>query len=245
MAKPASPATGGTLFVVATPLGNLSDVTLRAIDVLKSVDAIAAEDTRRTRKLLSHFEIRTPLVAYHDRNEESAARRIVRRLLCGDDVALVSDAGTPLIADPGYRLVAQAVREGIEVVPIPGATAVAAAVSVAGLPPLPFYFAGFLPRRSAARKKKLRELAELRSTLAFYESPHRIASSLSDMAEVLGDREAAIARELTKIHEEVIRGRLAALAEAARARSWKGEIVVLVAGDTSRRRKRDETQGTV
>lgn len=239
MAKPASPATGGTLFVVATPLGNLSDMTPRAVDTLKSVDAIAAEDTRRTRKLLSHFEIRTPLVSYHEHNEESAARRIVERLLRGDDVALVSDAGTPLIADPGYRLVTRAARERIEVVPIPGPSAVAAAVSVAGLPPLPFYFAGFLPRRSAARKKKLGELSELSATLAFYESPHRIAASLSDMAEVLGDREAAIARELTKIHEEVIRGRLPELAEAARARSWKGEIVVLVAGGASRRGSRN------
>ena len=239
MPKPASPAPGGTLFVVATPLGNLSDITLRAIDVLKSVGAIAAEDTRRTRKLLSHFEIRTPLVPYHEHNEESAARRIVERLKRGGDVALVSDAGTPLIADPGYSLVTLAAREGIEVVPIPGPSAVATAVSVAGLPPLPFYFAGFLPRRSSARKTKLRELSELRATLAFYESPHRIASSLADMAEVLGDREAAVARELTKIHEEVIRGRLHELAEAAGERSWKGEMVVLVAGSAARRRKRD------
>jgi 16S rRNA (cytidine1402-2'-O)-methyltransferase len=237
VAKPADPAVGGTLFVVATPLGNLADVSLRAVDVLKSVDAIAAEDTRRTRKLLSHFEIRTPLVPYHEHNEERAARRIVKRLLDGDDVALVSDAGTPLIADPGYSLVRHAVREGIDVVPIPGPSAVAAALSVAGVPPLPFYFAGFLPRRSAARKRKLRELSDLSATLAFYESPHRIAASLSDMAEVLGDRDAAVARELTKIHEEVLRAPLPELAESARSRSWKGEIVVLVAGAAARRRK--------
>lgn len=235
MAKPLSPNPSGTLYVVATPIGNLSDTTARAVEVLKSVDAIAAEDTRRTRKLLSHFGIVTPLVAYHEHNEERASRRIVRRLTGGDDIALVSDAGTPLIADPGYRLVDQAVREGIEVVPIPGASAVVAAVSVAGLPPMPFYFAGFLPRRSAARRKKLEELAGLPATLVFYESPHRIASSLSDMARVLGDRDAAIARELTKVHEEILRGRLVALAEAGQARSWKGEIVVLVSGAPRRR----------
>jgi 16S rRNA (cytidine1402-2'-O)-methyltransferase len=237
--KPSSPAAAGTLFVVATPLGNLSDMTLRAIDVLKSVDAIAAEDTRRTRKLLAHFDIKTPLVSYHEHNEKTASLRVVQRLLRGDDVALVSDAGTPLIADPGYSLVTLAVGEGIDVVPVPGPSAVAAAVSAAGLPPLPFYFAGFLPRRSSARRKKLEEIAGLRATLVFYESPHRIPASLSDMAEVLGDRPAAVARELTKIHEEVLRGTLSELARAAGARAWKGEIVVLTAGAAPRRPHRD------
>jgi 16S rRNA (cytidine1402-2'-O)-methyltransferase len=238
--KPADRDSRGTLFVVATPLGNLSDTTFRAVEVLRSVDAIAAEDTRRTRTLLSHFGIEAALIPYHEHNEERAAKRIVERLKEGDAVALVSDAGTPLIADPGYRLVVEAVREGIGVVPIPGASAVAAAISVAGLPPLPFYFAGFLPRRSAARRKKLDELADLPATLAFYESPHRIAKSLSDMAEVLGGRKAVVLRELTKIHEEVVRGRLPDLAAAAAERSWKGEIVVLVAG-SGRREASDET----
>jgi 16S rRNA (cytidine1402-2'-O)-methyltransferase len=241
--KPADPDAGGTLFVVATPLGNLSDTTFRAVEVLKAVDAIAAEDTRRTRKLLSHFEIKTRLVPYHEHNEERAARRIVERLKRGDDVALVSDAGTPLVADPGYTLVTRAIGEGIEVVPIPGPSAVAAALSVAGLPPLPFHFAGFLPRRSAARKKKLEELSGLRATLAFYESPHRIADSLADMAEVFGDREAVVLRELTKIHEEIIRGRLPDLAEAAGGRRWKGEIVVLVAGSARRKSRPGPERG--
>ena len=238
--KPASRPSAGTLFVVATPLGNLSDITLRAIDVLKSVGAIAAEDTRRTRKLLSHFDVRTPLVSYHEHNEESASRRIVERLHRGDDVALVSDAGTPLIADPGYALVTLAVREGVNVVPIPGPSAVAAAVSAAALPPLPFYFVGFLPRRSGARKRKIQEVAGLRATLVFYESPHRIAASLSDLAEVLGDRRAVVARELTKIHEEFIRGTLSDLARTAETDTWKGEIVVVVAGDEADRPGRRE-----
>jgi 16S rRNA (cytidine1402-2'-O)-methyltransferase len=235
VAKPVTPSPSGTLYVVATPIGNLADTTARAVEVLESVDAIAAEDTRRTRKLLSHFGIRTPLVAFHEHNEERASHRIVRRLAHGDDIALVSDAGTPLVADPGYRLVVRAVREGIPVVPVPGASARTAALSVAGLPPMPFYFAGFLPRRSAARRRKLEELAGLRATLVFYESPHRIAACLADMAQVLGDRDAAIARELTKVHEEIVRGGLLGLAEAGRDRSWKGEIVVLVSGAPRRR----------
>ena len=238
MARAADVRPTGTLYVVATPLGNLDDVTFRAVAVLKSVAAIAAEDTRRTRKLLSHFEIRTPLVSYHEHNEVAAARRIVRRLEDGDDVALVSDAGTPLIADPGYRLVALAASEGMEIVPVPGAAAAVAALSVAGLPPVPFCFVGFLPRKSAARKRRLEELADLPATLIFYESPHRMSASLRDMCEVLGDRRAVIGRELTKVHEEIVRGGLADLAEAGQGRSWRGEIVVLVAGADRGRRDR-------
>jgi 16S rRNA (cytidine1402-2'-O)-methyltransferase len=242
VSKPANPTTPGTLYVVATPLGNLSDMTARAVDTLRSVDAIAAEDTRRTRKLLSHFEIRTPLVSYHDHNEASAARRVVGRLLRGDDIALVSDAGTPLIADPGYRLVAGAVEAGVPIVPVPGPSAVAAALSVAGLPPQPFLFAGYLPRRRAARKRRLEQLADLKATLVFYESPHRMAAALRDMLEVLGDRPAVIGRELTKIHEEIIRGGLAELAGGEEARSWRGELVVLVAGADRAGAQSDESR---
>jgi len=220
----------GRLFVVATPLGNLGDMSPRGVETLGAVDRIAAEDTRRTRKLLTHFSIRTPLVSFHEHNEERAARRILEHLEKGADVALVSDAGTPLIADPGYRLVSLCAEAGVEIVTVPGPCAAAAALSIAGLPPQPFYFAGFLPRKGAARRRRLEELSTLSCTIIFYESPHRIAKSLADMAEVLGDRRAVVARELTKIHEEVVRGRLPDLAEAGEDRPWKGEIVVIVEG---------------
>jgi len=220
----------GRLFVVATPIGNLDDVSARAIEVLNSVAGIAAEDTRRTRKLLARFSIGTPLLSYHEHNEATAARRIVDRINDGSDVALVSDAGTPLVSDPGYRLVSLCAREGIEVVAVPGPSAVAAALSVAGLPPHPFYFAGFLPRRQSARRRALESLADLPCTTVFYESPHRVAKSLLDMLEVLGDRPAALARELTKVHEEVLRGSLSELAARAGEAPLRGEMVILVAG---------------
>ena len=220
----------GRLFVVATPIGNLGDMTHRAVDVLKAVSVIATEDTRHTRKLLTHFGIATPVFAYHEHNEEKAAAGILARLKRGEDVALVSDAGTPLVADPGYRIVSLCVREGVEVVAVPGPTAVAAALSISGLPPMPFLFAGFLPRKPGARRRRLEELAALRCTLVFYETPHRIAASLADMRDVLGDRQTAVARELTKIHEEVVRGTLSELAERAGDDGWRGEMVVLVSG---------------
>ena len=220
----------GRLYVVATPMGNLGDMTFRAVEVLKSVDAIATEDTRHTRKLLTHFGISTTLVSYHEHNEERAAAGILARLRRGQDMALVTDAGTPLLADPGYRIVSLCAREGIEVVPVPGPTALAAALSVAGLPPMPFYFAGFLPRKPGARTRKLDDLKALPCTLVFYEAPHRIARSLADMLEVLGDRPAVVARELTKLHEEVIRGSLRDLAGAAADAAWRGEFVVVVGG---------------
>jgi 16S rRNA (cytidine1402-2'-O)-methyltransferase len=215
---------------VATPIGNLGDVSMRAVETLRSVDAIAAEDTRRTRKLLAHYEIRTPLLAYHEHNEARAARAVVDKLLDGRSVALVTDAGTPLVSDPGYRLLDLAVREGIEVVAVPGPSAVVAALSISALPPMPFHFEGFLPRKSAARRTKLTLLSELNGTLVFYVSPHRVAAVLRDMSEVLGDRRAVVARELTKVHEEVLRGGLADLAREASERKLKGEIVVLVEG---------------
>jgi 16S rRNA (cytidine1402-2'-O)-methyltransferase len=220
----------GRLYVVATPIGNLGDMTFRGVEVLKSVDAIATEDTRHTRKLLTHFGIGTRLLSYHEHNEERAAQDILARLTRGEDVALVTDAGTPLLADPGYRIVSLCAREGVDVVPVPGPTALAAALSVAGLPPMPFYFAGFLPRKSGARTRKLGEIKGLPCTLVFYEAPHRIARSLADMLEVLGDRPAAVARELTKVHEEVIRGNLADLARTAAGAAWRGEFVVVVGG---------------
>jgi 16S rRNA (cytidine1402-2'-O)-methyltransferase len=220
----------GTLYVVATPLGNLDDMTFRAVETLKSVDAIASEDTRRTRTLVTRYDIRRPLIAYHEHNEERAAAKLVERMKTGESIALVSDAGTPLVSDPGYRLVELAVREGIRVVPIPGPSAVTAALSAAGLPPQPFHFAGFLPRKDGARRTRLAELSTLDCTLIFYESPHRLGKSLAAMADVLGDRRAVVARELTKVHEEFVRGALPELAARYAETKPKGEIVVLVAG---------------
>jgi 16S rRNA (cytidine1402-2'-O)-methyltransferase len=220
----------GNLYIVATPLGNLGDITFRAIEVLRDVDVIATEDTRRTSKLLSHYEIKSRLVAYHEHNEARAARAIVERILGGESIALVTDAGTPLVSDPGFRLVAACVDADIDVVPLPGPSALVAALCASGLPPHPFYFAGFLPRRSAARKRRIAALSDLPCTLVFYESPHRVASSIRDMADELGDRPAVIARELTKIHEEFLRERLPVLAELVERRTLKGEIVIIVAG---------------
>jgi 16S rRNA (cytidine1402-2'-O)-methyltransferase len=220
----------GRLFVVATPIGNLGDATPRSIEVLKSVNVIAAEDTRRTRKLLAHFGVSTSLLSYHDHNEERVSRGIVKRIEDGQDVALVSDAGTPLVADPGYRLVSACAERGIDVVAVPGPSAVVAALSIAGLPPQPFHFAGYLPRKSGQRRSRLASLAGLSCTVVYYESPHRIATTLGDMREVLGDRRAVVARELTKVHEEVLRGTLAELSSVADARNLKGEIVIVVAG---------------
>lgn len=229
--RPAPGGGPGRLFVVATPIGNLGDLSGRAADVLREVDLIAAEDTRRTRKLLSNAGVPAKLVAYHDHNESRAADDIVSRILGGLDVALVTDAGTPLIADPGYRLVETCVARGVEVVAVPGPSAVTAALSVSGLPPMPFYFAGYLPRKKGPRTRRLEAMAGLGCTLVIYESPHRIAVSLRDMLDVLGDRRAVAARELTKIHEEVIRGSLSELCEIAESRALRGEIVVLVEGE--------------
>ncbi|MCK4408652.1 MAG: 16S rRNA (cytidine(1402)-2'-O)-methyltransferase, partial [Candidatus Eisenbacteria sp.] len=176
MADSDGAAETGRLFVVATPIGNLGDATPRSIEVLRSVDAIAAEDTRRTRKLLTHFGITTRLLSHHDHNEERVSREVVERIEEGKDIALVSDAGTPLVADPGYRLVSACAERGLEVVAVPGPSAVVAALSIAGLPPQPFYFAGYLPRKSGQRRSRLASLAGLSCTVVYYESPHRIAA---------------------------------------------------------------------
>lgn len=230
MARSRDRAAPGCLYVVATPIGNLGDMTSRAVEVLRSVDAIASEDTRRTRKLLSHFEIPTPLVSYHEHNEERVARSVVERLERGESIALVSDAGTPLVSDPGYRLVALAVARDVPVSAVPGPCAAVAALAISGLPVQPFHFLGFLPRKPGPRKRKLEEVERLDGTLVFYESPHRVQSTLADMSDILGDRRAVLVRELTKVHEEVRRGTLEELREDAAERPPRGEIVVLVAG---------------
>lgn len=216
----------GTLYVVPTPIGNLEDITLRALRVLKEVDLIACEDTRRTRKLLTHYRISKPTVSYHQHNERERADELIRKLETGTNIALVSDAGTPLVSDPGYRVVTEAIARGVDVVPLPGPSAAVTALSASGLPAESFTFAGFLPSRKTARRARLSELAALDSTLIFYEAPHRIAATLDDMGEVLGDRPCVIARELTKIHESFVRRRLAEI--DVTQITGRGEIVLVV-----------------
>lgn len=222
-----------TLYVVATPIGNLGDLSPRAQEVLRSVAAICAEDTRHTGQLLSHFGISKPLVALHDHNEEAMAERVVARLLGGESLAVVSDAGTPLVSDPGFRLVRAARAAGVKVSPVPGACAAIAALSVAGLPSDRFVFEGFLPAKGAARRERLNKLAAETGTLVFYESSHRIAESLADMAAAFGgERPAVVARELTKLFETVLDGSLEQLLAKVLAddNQRKGEFVVMVQG---------------
>ncbi|HQX94739.1 16S rRNA (cytidine(1402)-2'-O)-methyltransferase [Thermomonas sp.] len=223
----------GTLFVVATPIGNLGDLSPRALDTLKKVSAVCAEDTRHTRQLLSHFGVDRPLVALHEHNEGDAAGPLVARLLAGESLALVSDAGTPLVSDPGFRLVRAAREAGIAVSPVPGASALVAALSVAGLPSDRFIFEGFLPAKANARRERLAMLAAEPRTLIFYESAHRIEDMLADAAAAFGaERRAVVARELTKLFETVLDGSLADLAQRVRAdpNQRKGEFVLLVHG---------------
>lgn len=217
------------LHIVATPIGNLGDVTLRALATLAAADAILAEDTRVSRKLLEHYAIKTPLIPYHEHNAAAARPRILSRLVAGEALALISDAGTPLISDPGYKLVAEAIAAGIAVRSLPGPSAALAALTTAGLPSDRFYFEGFLPPKSAARRERANALARIPATLLFYEAPSRLAATLADLAEELGPRPAAVARELTKVFEETRRGDLAELAAHYSAgRPPRGEIVIVV-----------------
>ncbi|MDE0033175.1 MAG: 16S rRNA (cytidine(1402)-2'-O)-methyltransferase [Deltaproteobacteria bacterium] len=216
------------LYVVATPIGNLEDITLRALRVLREVDLVAAEDTRHTRKLLERHDIHTPLTSYHEHNERTKAPTLVRRLEAGEDIALVSDAGTPTISDPGYHLIRAAAEKSVPVTPVPGASAATAALSVCGLATDRFVFQGFLPGRRNRRREMLRQLQGDDRTMVFYEAPHRIRESLADMHEVLGDRAAVVGRELTKVHEELLRGTLSQL--AGELDQQRGEFVVVVAG---------------
>jgi 16S rRNA (cytidine1402-2'-O)-methyltransferase len=220
----------GTLYVVATPIGNLEDITLRAIRVLKEVRLIAAEDTRRTRILLNRYAISTPLTSLYDQNEAKKSGLLIAKLLRGSDVAYVSDAGTPGISDPGYILVREALSRGIHVAPIPGASALIAALSVSGLPMDSFIFLGFLPSKSMRRRQLLTSLREEERTLIFYESPHRLLSSLNDIAAVLDDREVVVSREMTKIHEEFLRGSARMVADGMENGAVKGEVTLIVAG---------------
>ena len=218
-----------TLYLVATPIGNLEDISLRALRVLKEVDLIACEDTRHTVRLLHHYGISTPCESHHEHNENIHTRRVLALLQEGKNIALVSDAGTPLLSDPGYTLVSACRDAGLAVVPVPGPSAIAAALTGSGLPTDSFFFAGFLPPRRGMRRRRLQEIAAVPATMVYYEAPHRLLATLEDMVEVLGARRACVARELTKIHEEWVRGTLPEiLAEFSSRTSLRGEITLVV-----------------
>jgi len=216
------------LYLVATPIGNLEDITLRALRILKEVDQIACEDTRHTQKLLSHYGIQKPLVSYHEHNELTRAPELVLAMEQGAQIALVSDAGVPLVSDPGYRLVTLSLRHHLPVVPIPGPSALLAALSASGLPNDEFLFAGFLPARSGERRRALERLRIEDRTIIFYEAPHRIEETLTEALEILGDRPACLAREVTKLHEEFRRASLSALLASLAGKPARGEITLLV-----------------
>src|SRR6516165_7546296 len=226
--EPQSESRAGCLYLVATPIGNLEDITLRALRILKEADQIACEDTRHTQKLLNHYNIRKSLVSYHEHNEMTRAPELVVAMEDGASIALVSDAGMPLVSDPGYRLVTLCLRHRVPVVPIPGPSAILAALSASGLPNDEFLFAGFLPARSGERRRALERLRIEDRTIIFYEAPHRIEETLADANEILGDRPACIAREVTKIHEEFRRGSLAELATSLSENPARGEITLLI-----------------
>jgi 16S rRNA (cytidine1402-2'-O)-methyltransferase len=226
----AAPA-GGTLYVVATPIGNLRDITLRALDVLKAVDLVAAEDTRKTARLLGHFGLTVPLVSYHEHNEVSRTPDVVRRLQQGASIALVTDAGTPGVSDPGYRLVTAAAGAGLRVVPVPGVMAAAAALSASGLATDAFVFVGFLPKKAGPRGREIKALASEERTVILYESPQRIVALVEELVADFGDRRAVLAREMTKRYEEFIRGGLSEILENLNRRAdIKGECTLLIAG---------------
>ncbi len=219
----------GTLYLVATPIGNLADITHRALQVLSDVDLIACEDTRHTHKLLNHYGLSTKTISYHEHNEQQRAAELINRLKQGTSIAVVTDAGTPSISDPGFRLVRAAIENEIVVVPVPGPSALITALIAAGLPTDEFFFAGFLPSRTSARRTRLTELQSIPGTLIFYEAPHRLSATLKDAYEILGEREAVVARELTKLHEEIRRGLLSNLAaDYTEKTDIRGEIVVLI-----------------
>ena len=222
------PETSGVLLVCATPIGNLGDVTLRVLDALRTADVIAAEDTRVTRKLLARYEIRTPLESYHEHNRAVKTPELVDRIERGERIALVSDAGTPGVSDPGEQLVDACLEAGLTVEVLPGASAILTALVASGLPTSAFYFGGFLPRKQGERFRALQKLADLDATLVFYESPGRTPATLASIAEALPGRRAAVARELTKLHEEIVRGEVGELASRYADREIRGEVVLLV-----------------
>ncbi|AGK99709.1 16S rRNA (cytidine(1402)-2'-O)-methyltransferase [Desulfoscipio gibsoniae] len=220
----------GVLYLCATPIGNLEDITLRALKVLREVDLVAAEDTRHTRKLFSHYGIHTALTSYHEHNRQSKGKYIVEQLARGQNVALVSDAGTPGVSDPGEELVKEALERGIRVTPIPGSSALLAALTVSGLPLARFVFEGFLPAKNKERRRRMTELAREFRTIVLYESPHRLPKTLGELADTLGDRRVCVARELTKLYEDVQRGTLKQMQEKFDSQSLRGELVLVIEG---------------
>jgi 16S rRNA (cytidine1402-2'-O)-methyltransferase len=232
MKSPSPNSTKGSLYIVSTPIGNREDITLRALHILKEVDLIAAEDTRHTILLLRHFGIQTPLTSYFEGNELKKKEFILSKLKQGHRVALVSDAGTPGISDPGFRLIQTAIENQIPIIPIPGPSAVIAALSVSGLPTDAFLFKGFLPHKSKKKKDLLQQLEGIRETLIFYESPHRLSETLNNIFDILGDREMVLTRELTKVYEEVIRGKVSEIQTQIGERKLKGEITLVISGKT-------------
>jgi 16S rRNA (cytidine1402-2'-O)-methyltransferase len=242
MRLPPLPSTKGILYIVSTPIGNMEDITLRALRILKEVRLIAAEDTRRTGLLLKHFDIQSPLTSYFQGNELKKMETILSRLEQGDSVALVSDAGTPGISDPGFRLVQNAIQRQIPVVPIPGPSAVITALSVSGLPTDSFLFIGFFPHKLKKRRDILKQLESHRETVICYESPYRISESLKDILDILGDREIVLTRELTKAYEEVLRGKVSEIQDRIGKRILKGEITLVISGKT-RKLSMDEGMG--
>ncbi len=232
----------GTLYLISTPIGNLEDITHRAVRLLGQVDLIACEDTRHTRKLLNHYGLKTRTVSYHEHNEQERAAQLLKLIESGSDVAIVSDAGTPGISDPGFRLTTLAIEGGASVVPVPGPSALITALVASGLPTDEFFFGGFLPARSGARRTRLKEVGNMPATLIFYEAPHRIAASLQDAREVLGERTAVVARELTKLHEEIARGRLSELAARFSSEEPRGEMVLIIDRDVIQGQTQEETK---
>jgi len=230
----------GILYIVATPIGNLEDITLRALRVLREVDMIAAEDTRHTQILLRHHDIYTPLTSYHEHNEKTKAQELVTRLVRGKNIALVSDAGTPAISDPGFRLVVQAIRAGVRIIPIPGASALTAVLSATGLPTDRFVFEGFLPAKKSQRRERLQTLRDETRTLIFYEAPHRLKDTLDDIHELLGNREAVLAREVSKIHEEFLRGPVSTLVRALGSGEVRGEVTLIISGSAGESRVNED-----
>jgi len=220
----------GTLYIVSTPIGNLGDITVRAIEVLKSADFTAAEDTRHSRKLFARYGISTPLISYYSAKEDVKLKEIIEKLAAGKEVALISDAGTPGISDPGYQLIKRAVEDGYRVITVPGPAALISALTLSGLPTARFVFEGFLPLKGGARKKRFELLKDEERTVIIYESPRRTLRTLKDVLEFFGDRDAALARELTKIHEEVIRGKLSELVEKLAEKPARGEVTLIIAG---------------
>ena len=233
--------TSGTLYMVATPLGNLGDMTYRAVETLRAVDLIACEDTRTSQTLLAHFDIHKPLVSYHNFNEHKITERLIKRLQAGENIALISDAGTPSVSDPGFVIVREAITQGINIVPIPGASAVITALAVSGLATDAFIFYGFLPQTQGKRRTVIESLAERRETLIFYESPFKIHKLIDLLGEILGNRRVVLCRELTKKFEEIMREDLEALKGKIAGRTLKGEITVVIEGKTRKSERGDDS----